>query len=99
MPQYEYRCSRCDHTFELRRVIDQRDAAAICPQCQGEGQRLMSGFGVKLGTYMRPASTRVERVAWSAQGSQEAGKGASGEANPKKLGPQRSRSKRRKHSA
>ncbi len=67
MPQYEYRCSRCGHTFDLRRGIDQRDGPAPCPQCQGEGQRLISSFAVKQGIYVRPSSTPTERAAWSAE--------------------------------
>jgi putative FmdB family regulatory protein len=44
MPLYEYYCRRCDGIFEYFRPM--RDAAlpAPCPQCHGEGQRIMSTF-------------------------------------------------------
>lgn len=35
MPFYEFRCPDCMITFDLRRVIDQRDLPAQCPQCEG----------------------------------------------------------------
>ena len=64
MPQYEYLCS-LGHSFDLRRGIDQRDGPAPCPQCGGEGQRLISSFGLKQGIYIKPAATPMAKATWA----------------------------------
>ncbi len=35
MPLYEYVCSDCKSTFELRRSMKDIDAPAECPECHG----------------------------------------------------------------
>ncbi|MGB8646956.1 MAG: zinc ribbon domain-containing protein [Anaerolineae bacterium] len=45
MPVYEYRCHACGSPFALRRTIDQRDAATVCPNCADTRvTRLVSTF-------------------------------------------------------
>jgi putative FmdB family regulatory protein len=44
MPLYEYACSSCSHQFEELRLIRHMEAAAKCPECEGEGERQMSVF-------------------------------------------------------
>lgn len=39
MPLYEYRCSSCSHSFEVKRVFGDT-SPAICPECQGESQKV-----------------------------------------------------------
>lgn len=34
MPIYEYRCRKCNQSFELMRRLAQRDATAACPNCK-----------------------------------------------------------------
>lgn len=44
MPLYEYRCSACDHTFEL---LVRRDTELKCPTCQGtQLEKQLSVFAV-----------------------------------------------------
>lgn len=34
MPNYEYRCAKCQKKFELMRSIAKRDDATVCPHCK-----------------------------------------------------------------
>ncbi|GBD11233.1 hypothetical protein HRbin23_00885 [bacterium HR23] len=55
MPIYEYQCSSCQHIFELRRSYAEADAPTQCPKCgHGGARRLVSVFGAKTGSYLRP---------------------------------------------
>jgi putative FmdB family regulatory protein len=45
MPLYEYECKRCGEKFEALRPRDDRDRAE-CPDCKGDGRRVLSGFAV-----------------------------------------------------
>lgn len=44
MATYEYRCRRCDDTFELSRPMAQADAPAVCPAGHADTKRLLSVF-------------------------------------------------------
>ncbi len=48
MPVYEFRCGQCDHVFELRRHMVERDEPAECPKCQCPAKRLMSAASFRL---------------------------------------------------
>jgi putative FmdB family regulatory protein len=60
VPRYDYRCTQCDHNFELRQSF--REAGkGTCPQCSGEGQRvyhavpvIYKGSGFYTTDYGRP---------------------------------------------
>ncbi len=39
MPIYEYQCTACDHSFELRQGFDS-DPVCDCPQCDSQSRRL-----------------------------------------------------------
>lgn len=55
MPIYEYQCTSCSHIFELRRSYSEADAPTPCPRCGKTGaRRLVSVFGAKTGSYLRP---------------------------------------------
>ena len=41
MPLYDYQCTACGHSFELRQNFDS-DPKAICPDCQGDSRRKFS---------------------------------------------------------
>ena len=46
MPIYEYKCGKCDHVFELRRNIADKDDTLKCPKCRAEKpKRQLSMFG------------------------------------------------------
>jgi putative FmdB family regulatory protein len=53
MPIYEYFCPSCKTEFELRRPFSESDKSAPCPHCGAEGQKLISGFASKTGSYIQ----------------------------------------------
>ena len=40
---YVYRCPKCKTLYELTRLVADRDNPAPCPQCEQEGDRLLTG--------------------------------------------------------
>ena len=48
MPTYEYWCPKCQKEFEVRRPIADIDKPASCPDCDTQGERLMSTFASKI---------------------------------------------------
>jgi putative FmdB family regulatory protein len=44
MPIYEYYCPECAAVFEERRPMAEREAAAGCPTCGADSQRMLSMF-------------------------------------------------------
>jgi putative FmdB family regulatory protein len=50
MPLYEYQCTSCNETFELRQKFSD-PPASVCPKCGGEMKKLISqsGFALKGG--------------------------------------------------
>jgi len=44
VPLYEYRCTTCEATFELRRPAADSSAPATCPEGHAGGRRLLSLF-------------------------------------------------------
>lgn len=39
---YPYRCSSCDHEFEVIKAVADIDRVELCPKCFGEGVRYIS---------------------------------------------------------
>jgi putative FmdB family regulatory protein len=47
---YEYKCDKCQHITELWRSISDRNAPAICENCQGNARRILSSpSGINVG--------------------------------------------------
>lgn len=46
MPRYDYRCRTCDTTFEVRRGIDEPEAAVRCPQGHESAARVFTAVAV-----------------------------------------------------
>ncbi len=47
MPLYEYRCEKCEHTFEDLVPLEDRDNGSACPKCSSKQvRRLVSAFAV-----------------------------------------------------
>jgi putative FmdB family regulatory protein len=53
MPIYEYLCPKCRMEFEIRRSFSEADKPAVCPKCNSEAQKLISGFACKTGSYIQ----------------------------------------------
>ncbi|MEI6207889.1 MAG: zinc ribbon domain-containing protein [Desulfuromonadales bacterium] len=47
MPMYEYRCSACNHHFELRQKFSDAPASQ-CPQCGAAVEKLISATAFSL---------------------------------------------------
>ncbi len=62
MPLYEYRCKKCDHTFDLVRRLATRDDAAPCPRCKSR----------------RTGRIEVQRIAIMTGAQPDAGMGGGG---------------------
>ena len=45
MPTYAYRCSVCEHAFEIQQAFTD-DSLTECPECQGTLRKLFSTVGV-----------------------------------------------------
>ena len=60
---YDYECTECAHVWEEQRCVDDRDNESFCPECGGDGKRVMSanvGFVLKgSGWYRDGYSTYV----------------------------------------
>jgi putative FmdB family regulatory protein len=44
MPLYEYRCTHCQHEFELQQPVGA--AAPPCPRCGGRSRKVFSSVGL-----------------------------------------------------
>ena len=68
MPIYEYFCTKCGTEFELMRPFSEADKATICPKCNSQAQKLVSGFGSKTGSYIQaPAQPFRKGIAESVE--------------------------------
>lgn len=45
MPTYAYRCTECEHAFEIQQAFTD-DSLTQCPECTGALRKLFSGVGV-----------------------------------------------------
>ena len=45
MPTYAYRCTVCQHAFDVRQDFDD-DPLTVCPQCEGRLRKVFSPVGV-----------------------------------------------------
>jgi putative FmdB family regulatory protein len=63
MPIYEYICTKCKTEFELMRPFSEADKPAVCPKCNSEAQKLVSGFASKVGFHIQtPAKPLRKRI-------------------------------------
>lgn len=42
MPLYEYKCSDCNHSFEVKQHFND-DPVKVCPKCNGKVERVIGG--------------------------------------------------------
>ena len=66
MPRYDYRCTSCDHQFELVQSF-QEAGSGTCPRCSGAGRRhfhavpiIFKGSGFYTTDYGRPKTPPAE---------------------------------------
>lgn len=45
MPTYSYRCTACDHAFDIQQSFAD-DALSVCPECKGALRKVFNTIGV-----------------------------------------------------
>ncbi len=45
MPLYDYKCTKCEHIFEVQQRISE-EPLKFCPKCKGHIKRLISPAGI-----------------------------------------------------
>lgn len=45
VPKYEYRCTQCDHTFDVYQAFSD-SALTECPECGGKLRKVFGSLGV-----------------------------------------------------
>jgi len=60
MPIYEHFFTKCKMEFKLRCPLSEAAKAAMCPKCNPEAQKLVSGFGSKTGSYITSPSKALQ---------------------------------------
>jgi len=59
---YEFKCSDCNHTFEVKRLMSDCGEPAVCPECGKEAQRVYSRLDwIWAGELFRPDGSRREQ--------------------------------------
>jgi len=59
MPIYEFKCSKCDHFFEVIVMGSGKDETVVCPECQSaEFERVVSTANFAMGGSSGPNSAK-----------------------------------------
>jgi len=45
MPTYSYRCTACDHAFDIQQAFSD-ESLTVCPSCKGELRKVFNTIGV-----------------------------------------------------
>lgn len=73
MPTYAYRCTACDHAFDIHQTFD--DAAlTVCPECGGKLRKVFGTLGV---TFNGSGFYRTDSRAGAGSGGSASGGSAS----------------------
>lgn len=81
MPIYEYRCTKCGHTFERRQKFSDPPVAK-CPECKGKVEKLLSPPGLLFkgtGWYVTDYSDSRKKAAAAEKGASDNGGAKSSE--------------------
>lgn len=81
MPTYSYRCTVCDHAFDIHQAFSD-DALSTCPNCGGALRKIFSPVGVSFsgsGFYRNDsrAAAKGSGSSGSGSGGTESGGGSS----------------------
>ncbi len=81
MPTYAYRCTACEHAFEIQQSFSD-DALTVCPECEGRLRKVFSSVGVVFkgsGFYRTDARAgKTSSTPASSSGSSSSSTGSSG---------------------
>ncbi len=48
MPTYSYRCTNCNHAFDIHQAFTDDNLTAVCPNCGGTLRKVFSPVGVSV---------------------------------------------------
>lgn len=95
MPLYEYRCTKCNHKFEVSHQVG--GSPGPCPVCGGRAKRIFSsvglifkGAGFHINDYRRPPAsdgTKGEGTGTSAPGTTKSESAPTGAEGTRKTEP------------
>lgn len=98
MPTYSYRCTACEHAFDIQQAFTD-DALSECPECRGTLRKVFTAIGVSFqgsGFYRTDSRAEAASSASKAQkksaGSSESGKSDSAASDSGKSGAGKSES-------
>ncbi|GAA2178906.1 hypothetical protein GCM10009847_10830 [Leucobacter tardus] len=73
MPKYEYRCTQCDHTFDVYQTFSD-SALSECPECGGALRKVFGSLGVTFqGSGFYRNDSRQSAQSNSSSGSESSG--------------------------
>ena len=73
MPKYEYRCTQCDHTFDVYQTFSD-SALTECPECGGALRKVFGSLGVTFqGSGFYRNDSRQSAQSNSSSGSESSG--------------------------
>ncbi|CAB4569558.1 unannotated protein [freshwater metagenome] len=79
MPTYSYRCTVCDHTFDIQQAFTD-DALSVCPECKGTLRKVFNSIGV---TFQGSGFYRTDSRAEAAGSKKSASANASSDSSSK----------------
>lgn len=71
MPTYAYRCTACDHAFDIHQSFSE-DSLTVCPECGGKLRKVFGNLGVTFnggGFYRTDSRASAPAGAGSGSGS------------------------------
>ncbi|MBO0609390.1 FmdB family zinc ribbon protein [Myceligenerans salitolerans] len=79
MPTYAYRCTECDHAFDIHQAFTD-DALTACPECSGRLRKVFGSIGVtfKGSGFYRNDSRGSSKAGTSSSNGSSSGSGSSG---------------------
>jgi len=73
VPKYEYRCTQCDHTFDVYQTFSD-SALTECPECGGALRKVFGSLGVTFqGSGFYRNDSRQSAQSNSSSGSESSG--------------------------
>ena len=77
MPTYAYRCSDCEHAFDIYQQFSD-DALTVCPECGGKLRKVFGSLGV---TFNGSGFYRTDSRAGASSGANGSGSSGAGSAS------------------
>lgn len=87
MPTYSYRCTACDHAFDIQQAFSD-ESLTVCPSCKGELRKVFNTIGVTFqGSGFYRTDSRAEAKGKPATSASLPAKESPKKESPKKESP------------